>query len=95
MHNTCPLLKPQRLAVAWIIENCWMNTNDLTLFLGCTVSLVMMSGENLKVRVEFVDEDDGTVIVAVMETSHPEHNRQPCAMRTFTASEIASATPPD
>ena len=72
-----------------------MNTNDLTQFLGCNVSLVMMSGENLKVRVEFVDEDDGTVIGAVMETSHPEHNRQPCAMRTFAASEIASATPSD
>lgn len=67
-----------------------MEISDIKRFLGQTAIMRMTNGEVLKVKIDFVDDEDDNVAAAVLETSHPEHYRQPCAMHTFAASEIAS-----
>jgi hypothetical protein len=66
-----------------------MRIDDLKQFLDRTMTLRMVNGEILKVRLNFIAEDDGEIF-AVMETSAPENYRQPCAVHSFAA-DIASA----
>jgi len=68
-----------------------MTIHDLTRFLGRTVTLRMTNRDIVKIKVEFIDEDDENIVAAVIESSYPEHYRQPCAMHTFAAAEIVSA----
>ena len=67
-----------------------MRINDLKPFADKTVTLRMTDGETAKVKVDFVDVENGDIIAAVVETSCPEHYRAPCAMHTFAASDILS-----
>jgi hypothetical protein len=46
--------------------------------------------ETAKVRVDFVDQEYEDMIVALLETSRPEHYRAPCAEYTFVAGDIVS-----
>ncbi len=68
-----------------------MRANELKALVNKTVLLRLLNGETAKVKVDFVDEESEEVIVAVLETSDPEHYRRPCAMYTFAAPEIVSA----
>ena len=68
-----------------------MTIHDLTRFLGRTVTLRMTNREIVKIKVEFIDEDDENIVAAVIESSHPERYRSACAMRTFAAGDIVSA----
>lgn len=68
-----------------------MRINDLKPFIDRTVTLRMKDGETAKVKITFVDEEREDVIAAVVESSHPEHYRAPCAMHTFAAADIVSA----
>ena len=67
-----------------------MKIEDLKPFLDRTVTLRMINGEVAKVKINFIDEVDGEIF-AVVETSSPENYRQPCALHTFAAADIASA----
>jgi hypothetical protein len=68
-----------------------MRINELKQFVETTVTLLMKDGEIAKVKVNFVDEEEEKIIGAVVETSHPERHRAPCAVYTFAAEEIISA----
>lgn len=68
-----------------------MKSDDLKPFLDRTVTLRMLNGEILKVRLSFIDEDDGEIFAAVVETSAPENYRQACAVQSFPVADIASA----
>lgn len=68
-----------------------MKIEDLKPFLDRTITLRMINGEVAKVKINFIDEDDGEIVAALVETSAPENYRQPCALHTFAASNIASA----
>ncbi len=68
-----------------------MRIDDLKQFLDRTVTLRMTSGEVVKVKVAFIDEDDGELFAAVVETSAPENYRHACAVHTFAAADIVSA----
>ncbi len=67
-----------------------MRIDDLKPFLDHTVILRMTNGEFAKVKVTFVDEDDGEIFAAIVDTSNPETFRQACAVYTFAAADIAS-----
>ncbi len=68
-----------------------MRIHDLKQFVEKTVTLRLMNGETAKVKVDFVDEESGDIVAAVLEASDPEHYRGACAMHTFAAPEIVSA----
>ena len=68
-----------------------MELMDLRQFLDKTVVLHTTEGKTAKVRVDFVDEEYEDIIVAVLETSHPEHYRDNSAAYAFAAADIASA----
>jgi len=68
-----------------------MRISDLKQLVDRTVTLHMTDGETAKVRVDFVDEEYEDIIVALLETSRPEHYRAPCAEYTFAAGDIVSA----
>lgn len=68
-----------------------MRVEDLRPFLDRTVTLCMTNGEVAKVKVNFIDEDDGEIFAALVETSAPENYRQPCALHIIAAADIASA----
>ncbi len=67
-----------------------MRIDELKPFLNRTVILHMTNGEFAKVNVTFVDEDDGEIFAAIVETSTPEKFRQACAVHTFAAADIVS-----
>ena len=68
-----------------------MKITDLKQFLDKTVTLRLTNGETAKVKVDFLDEDSGDLVGAVLETSNPDDYRSACAMHTFPAAEITSA----
>lgn len=68
-----------------------MRINDLKRFVDTTVTLRMQDGEITKAKVNFVDEESGDIIAVVVETSCPEHYRNPCSAYTFAAADIVSA----
>jgi hypothetical protein len=67
-----------------------MRIDDLKQFIDKTVTLRMNDGEIAKVKVNFVDEEDGDVIAAVVESSRPDRYCSACAVHTFAAGDIAS-----
>lgn len=67
-----------------------MRIEDLKPFLDQTATLRLTSGEVVKVKVNFIDEDDAEIFAAVVETSAPENYRQACAVHTFAAADIIS-----
>lgn len=68
-----------------------MRIDELKQFLDRTVTLRMTSGQIVKAKVTFIEEDDEELFAAVLETSAPENYRQACAVHTFAAADIASA----
>jgi hypothetical protein len=68
-----------------------MRINDLKKFMDRTVTLRMKDGEIAKVKVNFVDEEREDITAAVVESSHSERYRAPCAVYTFAAMDIESA----
>jgi hypothetical protein len=64
--------------------------DDLKPFLDKTATLHMTDGEAVKVKVRFVDDEYQDIIADVLETSRPEHYRDPSAAYTFAAADIAS-----
>ncbi len=67
-----------------------MRINELKPFLNRTVILHMTNGDFAKVKVTFVDEDDGEIFAAIVETSTPDNYRHACAVHAFAAADIAS-----
>jgi hypothetical protein len=55
-----------------------------------TVVLRLLDGERLMARINFVDLEYKDIIVDVLETSHPEHYKNPSACYTVKASDVAS-----
>jgi small nuclear ribonucleoprotein (snRNP)-like protein len=55
-----------------------------------TVVLLLLDGERLKAKVNFVDLECEDIIVDVLETNHPEHYKDSNACYTVKASDIAS-----
>jgi len=70
-----------------------MRIDDLKQFVDKTVAIRTNDGEIVKVKVNFVDEEHGDIIAAVVESTCPDHYRAACAMHTFAAADIASVEP--
>ena len=68
-----------------------MRAGEFTKFVDRTLTIRMANGETAKVKVNFVDEEAGEIVAAVVEASDPEHYRSACALHTFAAADIVSA----
>ena len=67
-----------------------VTVSDLKRFLDATVTLRMTDGEVAKVKVHFIDAEDGDIIVDVLETSHPERYGDRSAAFSFASADIVS-----
>jgi hypothetical protein len=68
-----------------------MRAGEFAKFVDRTLMLRMTNGETAKVKVNFLDEEAGEIVGAVLEASDPEHYRSACAMHTFAAADIVRA----